>query len=263
LRDWLFDANIVSNYNHREPFYQLSASSFIRSPMNKLLLFDIDGTLVSVEREASRQLLRDVVRETIGVVLPAGYVFHLGGKTDFQIMTEIASEFDVPLSVLKAKRALVKERLISHTERLSSVAFVNILAGVQALLEALSVRDDVTLGLLTGNIKQTAYLKLRPYRMDMLFPFGAFGCDHIERTELPPIAIHRANAHTQGTIFTPRNTIIIGDTLNDIACARAHGIPVVSVATGPISYERLAEEQPDYVVRDFSNTVQILEILTS
>jgi phosphoglycolate phosphatase-like HAD superfamily hydrolase len=230
--------------------------------MNKLLLFDIDGTLVSVEREASRQLLRDVVRETIDVVLPADYVFHLGGKTDFQIMTEIATEFAVAPSVLEEHRAFIKERLIAHTERLSSLTFVTMLSGVRDLLDALAQRDDITLGLLTGNIRQTAYLKLRPHSVDALFPFGAFGCDHIKRNELPPIALRRANAHVQGGKFNARNTRIIGDTLNDIACARAHGIPVVAVATGPVSYERLAEEQPEVLVRDFSDTAQMLDILT-
>jgi phosphoglycolate phosphatase-like HAD superfamily hydrolase len=57
--------------------------------------------------------------------------------------------------------------------------------------------------------------------------------------------------------------MIIGDTLNDIACARAHGIPVLSVASGPVTFERLAEEHPEFVVQDFSNTAQILDILLS
>jgi phosphoglycolate phosphatase-like HAD superfamily hydrolase len=144
--------------------------------MKKLLLFDIDGTLVSVERAASRQLLRDVVRETLEIEIPADYTFQLGGKTDFQIMTEIATDLAVPLSIIDERRNFIKERLVAHTERIASEALVEQLAGVRELLDELLKRDDVTLGLLTGNIKQTAYLKLRPHGLSSLFPFGAFGC---------------------------------------------------------------------------------------
>jgi len=230
--------------------------------MNKrLLLFDIDGTLVSVEREASRQLLRDVVQETMNIRLPQDFVFSLGGKTDFQIMNELAELFAVPQTLVEQRRELIKERLTAHTERLSSVERIERLHGVEELLAALSKREDATLGVLTGNIKTTAYLKLRPYNLDALFPFGAFGCDHVHRTMLPPIAINRANEHLATEAFTPENTVIIGDTLNDIACARAHGIRVVAVATGAVSYERLAEAEPDALVRDFADTAHIIDLL--
>jgi phosphoglycolate phosphatase len=239
--------------------------------MKKLLLFDIDGTLVSVERQASRQLLRDVVRETTGITLPADYVFQLGGKTDFQIMHEIARDFSLSPELIESRRNDIIASLVQHTENLATPELILRLAGVQELIAALAERSsDVVLGLLTGNIKQTAYLKLRPSRLGEVFAFGAFGCDHINRSALPPIAIHRANAASvlaqtasaSSTPFTPENTIIIGDTLNDIACARAHAIPVLAVATGAVSYDVLAAERPDFLVHDFSNTAQIVDILT-
>jgi phosphoglycolate phosphatase-like HAD superfamily hydrolase len=247
----------------------------------KLLLFDIDGTLVSVERNASRQLLRDVALETLGIIIPQDYVFELGGKTDFQIMHELAADFHLPPDAIDKRREEIAFALTKATERLSSTLYVERLVGVAELLrELVRHQDSVTLGLLTGNIRQTAYLKLRPYQLDELFPFGAFGCDHIQRTELPPIAIRRANAYlasisqtTHGkelrsteddahfAPFAPQHTMIIGDTLNDITCARAHNIPVLAVASGAVSYERLAERKPEFLVHDFSDTSTILNIL--
>ncbi len=239
----------------------------------RLLLFDIDGTLVSVERAASRQMLRDVLAEVLDIPIAPDFVWELGGKTDFQIVHEIAAHFQLPAAMVDERREFIKESLTKRTEPLATPSLVELLEGVQELVHRLSERDDVTLGLLTGNIKQTAYLKLRPYSLEGFFSFGAFGCDHVQRTELPPIAIHRANTFVHASnrnyispsappSFTLEKTMIIGDTLNDIACARAHAIPVLAVATGAVSYERLAEAAPEFLVHDFSDTAGIVKILT-
>lgn len=231
--------------------------------MKKLLLFDIDGTLVSVEKTPARQMLRRVVEEVFEITLPQDFVFHLGGKTDYQIITETLERLGIPTEQVQERRTRIYDKLVEHTTPLSNAAQMRVLAGVRDLITTLQTRTDVTLGLLTGNIKPTAYLKLRPHGLDAAFSFGAFGCDHIERTMLPPIALHRANSFVGREAFSPENTVIIGDTLNDIRCAKAHEIKVVAVASGHDSAETLREAKADVVVNDFSDVQAMVRLLVN
>lgn len=229
--------------------------------MKKLLLFDIDGTLVSVERTASRAMLRRVVEEVFDTTLPQDFVFQLGGKTDYQIMTETAERLGIPTRYVQERRTKIYDILTEHTTPLSNPEQMRVLNGVKELIATLEQHEDVTLGLLTGNIKPTAYLKLRPHDLEHSFRFGAFGCDHIGRAELPPIALDRANTHLGRPSFTFENTVIIGDTLNDIRCAKAHDIKVVAVATGHDSAETLQRAGADVVVENFANTQAMVRLL--
>lgn len=234
----------------------------------RLLLFDIDGTLVSVERTASRAMLRRVVEEIFSIVLPLDFEFQLGGKTDYQIMTEVAQTLSLPTTIVEEQREKIQATLTAHTETLSNPETMRILEGVRVLIETLAAREDVALALLTGNLETTAYLKLRPHGLDGHFPIGAFGSDHIDRAMLPPIALTRANKHytrfTNGEKkFFPENTLIIGDTLNDIHCAKANGIKTLAVATGTVSMETLRTAGAEYVVENFVDVRAITDIATS
>jgi phosphoglycolate phosphatase-like HAD superfamily hydrolase len=135
-------------------------------------------------------------------------------------------------------------------------------------VESLAAREDVALALLTGNLESTAYLKLRPHGLDRHFPIGAFGSDHINRAMLPPIALYRANEHyyrltSSGKKFISENTLIIGDTLNDIRCAKAHGIKTLAVATGGSDMETLRLAGAEYVVENFVDVEAITDIATN
>ncbi|MCU0424544.1 MAG: HAD hydrolase-like protein [Candidatus Kapabacteria bacterium] len=234
----------------------------------RLLLFDIDGTLVSVERSASRMMLRRVVEEIFAIELPPHFEFQLGGKTDYQIMTETAQMLDLPTKLVEEKREQIQDVLTQHTATLSNPETMRILEGVKHLVEHLASRNDVALALLTGNLETTALLKLRPHGLDRHFPVGAFGSDHIDRTMLPPIALKRANAHykTQHGFhinFEAKNTLIIGDTLNDIACAKAHGIKTLAVATGTVGMGTLREAGAEFVVENFADMQAITDIATN
>lgn len=234
----------------------------------KLLLFDIDGTLVSVERTASRAMLRRVVEEIFSIVLPPDFEFQLGGKTDYQIMTEVAQALSLPTTIVEEQREKIQVTLTAHTEPLSNPETMRLLEGVRVLVETLAAREDVALALLTGNLETTAYLKLRPHGLDGHFPIGAFGSDHIDRAMLPPIALHRANKHynhftNSGKKFSPENTLIIGDTLNDIHCAKANGIKTLAVATGTVSMETLRSAGAEYVVENFADVRAITDIATN
>src|SRR5690606_23071909 len=113
-----------------------------------------------------------------------------------------------------------------------------LLPGVEGLLAAFEERGHHRLAVLTGNLREGAWIKLRHFRIDRHFPTGAFGDDHHDRNELGPIARRRA-LEVFGEDFAPADIAVIGDTPRDIACARAFGARAVAVATGSSSREQL------------------------
>jgi len=128
---------------------------------------------------------------------------------------------------------------------------MELLPGVLELLESLADRPDVTLGLLTGNWEAGARIKLSRFGLNRFFPFGAFGSDATDRDDLPPVALERAAEHT-GQAFRPEEALIIGDSVHDVGCARAHGIPVLAVATGRTAAKELQRAGAVQVVTDLT-----------
>jgi phosphoglycolate phosphatase-like HAD superfamily hydrolase len=104
---------------------------------------------------------------------------------------------------------------------------------------------------LTGNWERGARAKLACFDLNRFFAFGAYGCDAVERTALPPVALARA-ARAAGRRFAPEQTLIVGDSVHDVACARAHGIPCLAVATGRTPAAALAAAGPDWLVPDLT-----------
>jgi phosphoglycolate phosphatase len=132
---------------------------------------------------------------------------------------------------------------------------------VPELLAVLNARDDVLLGLLTGNAQLTAPLKLAAASIDPLqFKVGAYGSDALDRNELPAIGMARANQLT-GELFDGNNTVIIGDTPADILCARAGKATAVAVASGWHAAATLAEYRPDFLFENFGDTSQVIDVL--
>jgi phosphoglycolate phosphatase-like HAD superfamily hydrolase len=120
------------------------------------------------------------------------------------------------------------------------------------------------MGLLTGNFKENAYLKLSTFKLEKFFPFGAFGSDNEDRNKLPEIAINRANdymrvinhnytRYDEINVFNTNNTIIIGDSPGDIECAKSNGIFSLAVSTGTFCYKELKKCNPDFIIENFSN----------
>ena len=118
--------------------------------------------------------------------------------------------------------------------------------GIRGLLDVLQARDDVRLGLLTGNFIEGARIKLEYFDLWKYFPWGAFGGDAASRNDLVPIAVSRARAFGIDEV-PPSNIIVVGDTPNDIECARAAGATPVAVATGSYSTEQLRRAGADIV----------------
>jgi len=145
----------------------------------------------------------------------------------------------------------VRAKYATRLERELDRQCMRLLPGVSETLESLARRKDVVLGLVTGNWEPGARTKLSRFDLNRFFDFGAFGCDGVERSDLPPVALERAELMT-GRRFRPEEALIVGDTIHDVTCAKAHGIPVLAVATGRTTAETLREGGADRVVADLT-----------
>jgi len=206
----------------------------------KLLLFDIDGTLVDTGG-AGMEALKLAARELFGADGPE---LDLAGSTDSGIVRGMLDHFGSDLSLETFYQAYLSY-LPPNLESFTGL----VLPGVTSLLDHLLAVERVTLGLLTGNIAEGAWGKLDYYGLSDYFAFGAFGDDHHDRNQLGPVALERAGQRC-GCTFQAGNTVVIGDTPKDIACGKAIGAMTLAVATGGFSVDELAAYEPDLVVAD-------------
>ena len=130
--------------------------------------------------------------------------------------------------------------------------------GVVELLDALMAMDGYWLGLLTGNIEQGARIKLGAFDLNRYFPVGAFGDDSEDRNRLLPIAVERLRK-TRDIDINYSDCIVIGDTPKDVQCSKPFGATSIVVSTGPYSYESLLETGADYVLKDLSYAMDLLD----
>lgn len=217
----------------------------------RLVLFDIDGTLVSAGGVSARAF-GEALLETFGTTGETGG-FDYSGKTDPQIVRELMRSAGLSDEEIESRRPRALE---SYRERLAVTIrpeHVTPKPGMGPLLETLDRRPEVTLALLTGNLEPTARLKLEPVDANRFFPFGAFGSDHENRYELPRVAQERARA-ALGVWFDGGDMVIVGDSVHDVLCGRDLGVRAVAVATGRTSAARLAAVGPDALLPDFSDT---------
>jgi phosphoglycolate phosphatase len=130
--------------------------------------------------------------------------------------------------------------------------------GVVELLNTLKTIDGCWLGLLTGNIEQGARIKLGAFDLNRYFPVGAFGDDNEDRNGLLPIAVENLREMTD--IDIPySDCVVIGDTPKDVQCSKPFGATSIVVSTGPYSYASLLETGADYVLRDLSHTMDLID----
>ena len=213
----------------------------------RLILFDIDGTLVDCGPQV-RPLFASALVDVFGATGDLDS-YDFAGKTDPRIVLDLLTGAGLPredvLAGMPRARQLYLERLEGALER----SRMRLLPGVEELLERLAARRDVVLGLLTGNWEPGARSKLARFDLNRFFRFGAYGCDGIERAELPPVALERAE-RAAGWRFRPEEVLIVGDSLHDVSCARAHGIPALAVATGRTPAAALSSAGADWVVPD-------------
>jgi len=226
--------------------------------MRRLILFDIDGTLVS--GGPAKHAFEAAMIETYGTVGDvAGISF--AGKTDPQIARELLRSVGFEHEAIDAGMPELWERYVGHLEERLHARPMRILPGVFELLDALAGLEGVGLGLLTGNIARGAELKLSSAGLWERFAIGGFGSDHEERDELPAVALDRARVHWSVTIQAA-DAVVVGDTPRDVGCGRAGGTRTVAVATGSYVSAELAAAGADHVVEDLSATPEVVTLLT-
>jgi phosphoglycolate phosphatase-like HAD superfamily hydrolase len=222
----------------------------------KLLLFDIDGTLIT-SGGAGEKALRRGLKTHFGIEEDLATI-EIAGRTDTGIARRIFEKHGIEHTESNL-RAFLEAYLVSLEEFLPTIPGRR-LAGTRELLEALQPRSDIMLGLLTGNLRRGAQLKLQHYGLWDYFVLGAFADDHHDRNQLGPFAQERARKEL-GQPVIPEHIYILGDTPHDIACARAIGAQAVAVSTGIFSRENLSAHAPDYLFEDFSDPQAVLATL--
>jgi phosphoglycolate phosphatase-like HAD superfamily hydrolase len=234
----------------------------------KTVLFDIDGTLVETGGAGMHAFAETFAAEFGVDRLAPGVQF--AGRSD----RGIAGEFfrahaieDTPETWARFKTGYV-ERL----PRLLARCTGRVLPGVELLVERLEAEGDVHVGLLTGNVRRAAELKLTHYDLWSLFqregaePFGGFGDDHADRNDIAAMAAAEARArHAMRPLkeCQPERIVVIGDTPNDVRCARAIGAWAVAVPTGHTPASDLVAAQPDLLTPTLEDHDAILAWLAA
>jgi phosphoglycolate phosphatase-like HAD superfamily hydrolase len=225
-------------------------------PAKRLLLFDIDGTLVNTGGAGveslkmtmrNRFLAEDDLRD-----------IEIAGKTDRAIIRDIFQKYRIDPT--EGNITSFAREYIEGLSLCLSRTRGRVLPGIQQLLERLKPQPHVVLALLTGNLQQGARLKLQHYGLWDFFEFGAFADDHHDRNELGAFARKRAQLR-HGHDFDAADIDVIGDTNHDIACGKAFGARTIAVATGSWSWERLQGCTPDFLFDDLSDTEAVIERL--
>lgn len=229
--------------------------------MRKLVLFDIDGTIL-LSSGAGRRAITDALAVHIGDATAFDRV-RFDGKTDPQIVFELLQAAGHPDPAQPARIAEVCEAYVERlaVELTHPASTTTLLPGILALLAELEARDDVLLGLVTGNVARGAALKLRaagvaPER----FRVGAYGSDSAVRADLPPIAAERAAVH-MGRVPGGHDVVIIGDTPADVHCGRPIGARAIGVATGSYAAADLHAAGADAVFADLRDTPRVLDAI--
>jgi phosphoglycolate phosphatase-like HAD superfamily hydrolase len=225
-------------------------------PKKRLLLFDIDGTLIqsggagvfALQRVlADRFQIQDDLRD-----------IEIAGMTDSGIVINILKKHRIPPTAENVAAFLDSYVHFLSLELPQRVGAL--LPGVLDLLEKLRTRPQVVLALLTGNVARGARLKLEHYGVWHFFEFGAFADDHHDRNELGSFARTRAR-EKHGQEFSAAQIDVIGDTPRDIACGKAIEARTIAIATGTWSREQLSTHNPDFLFDDLSNVDEVIRIL--
>jgi phosphoglycolate phosphatase len=239
----------------------------------KLILFDIDGTLIVSGGAGARAMTR-AFEQTWGLSDALRHV-DVAGRTDNIIMADALRATDIvaegePLERFKRIYCdLLREELRSgagasgsHGNGTGNGRPKCVLPGIAPLLDALSDRPDVSLALLTGNFPESAEIKLRHFDLWRYFEWGVYGNEATDRHDLLPIAIQR-HLERGAPSIDPADVIIVGDTPHDVSCAHRGGAKAIAVATGNFTLDVLSGCRPDVLVQDLSDHTPFFALLDS
>jgi phosphoglycolate phosphatase len=220
--------------------------------MRRLILFDIDGTLLSAGG-AGKRAIRAALEEVFGTAGPVN-AYSFAGRTDPEIVRDLMRAAGIDDREIEAGLPALWFRYLERLHREITEERVAAFPGVAELVERIEhAGGETVLGLLTGNIADGARIKVEAARLGFArFRVGAFGSDHAERPELPAIAVQRARAHT-GIGFTGKEIVVIGDTPLDVACGAALGVRTIATATGGYTLAELEACAPDHAFADLGD----------
>jgi phosphoglycolate phosphatase-like HAD superfamily hydrolase len=214
----------------------------------RLVLFDIDGTLIHTGGAGVRAFARALASE-FGMA-DGTELLKFGGRTDVSLVRELFSLRQIEPSPRNFERFFAA--YLGWLEKLIAECAGGAYPGVLEFQRALETRPDPPLlGLLTGNIRRGAQIKLQRFQLWDKFSFGGFADDHEERDQIAAIARQRGSERL-GRPVEGAEVLVIGDTPLDIRCARAIGAKMLAVATGSFSVAQLQEHQPDWAVENLS-----------
>ena len=225
----------------------------------KILLFDIDGTLLltgGVGIVAFEKAFHDLfgTRNAWGDMVP-------DGKTDPFIIEEISQKI-LNRSLDKTEHIKLSEKYLFYfRDEIKRASHFRLMPGVLPLLQILSKKEDILLGIATGNLEEAGWLKLERGGIRSFFSFGGFGSDSMERSEILKIAIKRGEK-VLGKAATREKIYVIGDTHYDVQAGKKLGLKTIGVATGSLKEKYfLGEHAPDYLLQDLSDTQSFLKLI--
>lgn len=224
-------------------------------------LFDIDSTLIRT-RGAGRAAFLETFRADFNIAHIPGHVSY-AGRSDRAIVGEILSLHGMATSSERWRR--FQRGYLSRLEHMLTTHRGYVLPGVLSLLRAIEARSDIVAGLLTGNMAGGARLKLRHYGIESFFQFGAFGDNHVDRGRIAAEALGTADTFLRSkyrVAARPERTTVIGDTPEDVRCARSIDAKVIAVATGESSLSELEAAAPDRALSDLTARDSVLEFMT-
>lgn len=230
----------------------------MNSEQSQLLLFDIDGTILSTKGVPRKAMKRVLERRFNSFTYDDDYNY--SGRTDWQIVDHLLDygKIDYPRDYDSLK-IIFLEFAEELEKEIQNGLIPYVYAGVAKLIKTLDENNNCNLGLLTGNIAKGAKLKLEAVELYQYFPIGAYGDDAKQRNNLADVALKRAQKHNESKI-DKNKTWIIGDSIHDIRCAQANNLRCLAVCTGLTQRKELEKENPEFIVDTFEDTNQIIEI---
>jgi len=230
----------------------------------RILLWDIDGTLIRSTRVGAYKDYTIPVLEEIFGTSGQLTTMRVSGMTDLQIIAEALKDEGYTHHDVRERIHELSQRLTEEARRVTGNGepFFEVLPGVRETLEVLDWHPRYRSALLTGNIEAMAYLKMELVGLEQFFSLpGAFGDESHERKDLPALAAQRISEHLQVEL-APSQFIVIGDTPNDIGCAKHFGARSVALGTGRFySIDELMACQPDAFIPDLSNSELFVKTL--
>ena len=224
----------------------------------KIILYDIDGTLLSMSG-IGFEALRRAWLEVHGVDIEKSGIIP-DGRTDSGMFTEIADFF----SIKERDFTTVTEKYVSIlSESLrADEGKAKLLPGADRILKVLAGAEGIVQGLLTGNIYEGARVKLEHFGLFDYFMFGAFGDTHDDRNSLAMFALMRLR-HLYGKGVSGKDLIIVGDTPWDVRCGKSIGAVTVGVTTGKYGRDDLEPEEPDVILDDLADCAGFVDFVSS